>query len=206
MGEPVPGAESSSASRLEQALGSTIGARVREYRAERALTIAQLAELSGISKGMISKIENSHASASLTTLARLADALTVPVTAFFRGLEEEHDAYFVPSGRGLRIDPANVRGGRMYELLGETRGPNKRIEPVRVRLEEPAEAFPLYQHPGTEFIYMLEGSVEYGYGTARYTLSIGDSLVFEGEVPHGPTRVIEMPAEFLSVKAWGRVE
>ena len=201
-----PSPEASSAERLERALGSTIGRRVREYRAERALTIAQLAEKSRISKGMLSKIENSHASASLATLARLADALAVPVTAFFRGLEEEHDAYFVPAGRGLRIDPANVRGGRLYELLGETRGANKRIEPVRVRLEERAEAFPLYQHPGTEFIYVLEGSVEYGYGNARYKMGPGDSLVFEGEVPHGPTNLIAIPVEFLSVKAWGRLE
>ena len=198
--------DASSAGRLEQALGETIGRRVKEYRTERGLTIAHLAESSGISKGMLSKIENSNASASLATLARLADALTVPVTAFFRGLEEEHDAYYVPAGRGLRIDPDNVRGGRIYELLGDTRGPNKRIEPVLVRLEEPAEAFPLYQHPGTEFLYMLEGSFEYGYGRARYKLDPGDSLVFEGEVPHGPTRLITLPVEFLSVKAWGRVE
>ena len=198
--------ESSGAKRLERALASTIGARLRSYRAERGLTIAQLADRSGISKGMLSKIENLHTSVSLSTLARLADALSIPVTAFFRGLEEEHDAYFVPYGRGLEITPARSPKGLVYELLGETRGPNKRIEPIRVRLDEQVEAFPLYQHSGTEFIYMLEGSLEYGYGNSRYKLNPGDSLVFEGEVPHGPTRLISLPVEFLSVKAWGPVE
>ncbi len=198
--------DAESAERLEHALASTIGRRVREYRLERGLTIAELAERSGISKGMVSKVENSQASASLATLARLADALAAPVTALFRGLEEEHDAHFVKAGEGLRINPTDEGDRRIYELLGESRGPNKRIEPVRVRLEEPTDAFPLYQHPGTEYLYMLEGSVEYGCGNARYALEPGDSLLFEGEVPHGPTRLIELPIEFLSVKAWGRVE
>ncbi len=53
---------------------------------------------------------------------------------------------------------------------------------------------------------MLEGSVEYGYGNSRYKLGPGDSLIFEGEVPHGPTQLIKVPVEFISVKAWGRIE
>jgi len=195
-----------SADRLERALASTIGQRVKEYRLERVLTIAQLAELCGISKGMLSKVENSHTSASLSTLAHLANALEVPVTAFFRGLEEEHHAYFTRAGEGPRINQVNAGEGRIYELLGETRGPHKRIEPMRVRLEKPTDVFPLYQHTGTEYLYMLEGSAEYGYGNSRYTLEPGDSLLFEGEVPHGPTRLIELPVEFLTIKAWGRIE
>ena len=194
------------AERREQALAATIGKRVREYRLDRAMTIAQLAATTGISKGMLSKVENSQTSASLSTLARLADALTVPVTAFFRGLEEEHDAFYVPYGQGIKINPTDAAAGRTYELLSDTRGPHKRLEPVRVRLDEPTDVFPLYQHRGTEYIYMLEGSLEYGYGTARYTLEPGDSLAFEGEVPHGPTELRELPVEFLSIKAWGRIE
>ena len=189
---------------LEHELASTIGRRVREFRMDRGLTITHTAELSGISKSMLSKIENAHTSASLSTLAHLAQALEVPVTALFRGLEEEHDAYFVPAGRGIKIDTVGAMPGRVYELLGATRGPQKRLEPVKVRLEQEAEVFPLYQHAGTEFIYVLTGSVEYGYGTSRYTLTPGDALLFDGNVPHGPTRMIEVPIEFLTVKAWGR--
>jgi transcriptional regulator with XRE-family HTH domain len=202
--EPEPRA--SGAERLEHALASTIGTRLRAYRIERGLTIAQLAEDSGISKGMLSKVENRHTAASLSTLARLADALSIPVTALFRGLEEEHEAYFVPKGKGLETTPARGSSGSLNELLGDTRGPHKRIEPIRVRITEPIDPFPLYQHAGTEFLHVLEGSMEYGYGNSRYKLNPGDSLVFEGEVPHGPTKLITLPVEFLSVKAWGRVE
>ena len=69
---------------LERALNSVISQRVREHRQQLGLTVAQLAESSGISKGMLSKIENGHASPSLGTLARVAAAINVPVTSLFR--------------------------------------------------------------------------------------------------------------------------
>src|SRR6185503_20952222 len=84
---------------LEEALGTAIAARVREFRLQLGWTVGQLAAQSGLSKGMLSKIENAQASPSLATLARLSEALQVPVTAFFRGLNEEQDVMFVKAGR-----------------------------------------------------------------------------------------------------------
>jgi quercetin dioxygenase-like cupin family protein len=83
------------------------------------------------------------------------------------------------------------------------RGPNKAVEPKLVTLNEHSEVFPLFQHPGIEFIYMLEGVVEYGYGAGRYLLSPGDALQFSGEIVHGPTDLVELPIKFLSVIAYG---
>ena len=71
----------------EQAIHAAIARQVRTQRRQLGLTVAQLSERSGISKGMLSKIENAQASPSLATLARLASAVGVPVTSFFRGLE-----------------------------------------------------------------------------------------------------------------------
>ena len=62
---------------LEEALGMAIAARVREFRLQLGWTVGQLAAESGISKGMLSKIENAQASPSLATLARLSEALQV---------------------------------------------------------------------------------------------------------------------------------
>ena len=165
--------------------------------------MAQLSERSGISKGMLSKIENAQASPSLATLARLAAAVGVPVTSFFRGLEEEHDALHVRSGEGLDIVRRGTRVGHRYQLLGSMRGAAKRIEPVLVTLTEGSEVFPLFQHAGTEFIYMLSGRMTYGYGSARYAMRPGDALEFEGDVPHGPVELTKLPITFLSVIATG---
>ena len=198
--QPVPEMGNRGAG-LEEALGAAIAARVREFRLQLGWTVGQLAVESGISKGMLSKIENAQAAPSLATLARLSEALQVPVTAFFRGLNEEQDVLFVKAGQGLDIEHKGSGARHRYESLGIMRAPNNTLEPVRVTLTERSNTFPLYQHAGTELIHMLAGRMEYGYGSARYLLESGDSLQFVGGVPHGPTALVELPIQFLSVKS-----
>jgi transcriptional regulator with XRE-family HTH domain len=186
---------------LEDALSAVIAERVREFRLQLGLTVGQLAELTSLSKGMLSKIENAQASPSLATLARLSEALKVPVTAFFRGLNEEQDVLYVKAGRGLDIEHKGSGPGHRYQLLGTMRAPHNSLETLLVTLTERADAFPLYQHPGTELIYMIAGRLEYLCGSSRYLLEPGDAMQFVGEVPHGPCTLIELPIQFLSVKS-----
>ncbi len=194
---PCPGP----AGALEESLGAVIAERVREFRLQLGLTVGHLAELTGLSKGMLSKIENAQASPSLATLARLSEALKVPVTAFFRGLNEEQDVMVVKAGRGLDIQHTNSGPGHRYQSLGTMRAPHNTLEPLLVTLTERADTFPLYQHPGTELIYMISGRLEYLYGSSRYLLEPGDAMQFVGEVPHGPNALIELPIQFISVKS-----
>src|SRR5690606_11831733 len=76
---------------VEETLAAVVAERVRELRLRHGWTVGRLADECGLSKSMLSKIENAQSSPSLGTLARLAEALSVPVTAFFRGLSEEQD-------------------------------------------------------------------------------------------------------------------
>jgi transcriptional regulator with XRE-family HTH domain len=196
-GQGVAGA----AGALEEALGAVIAERVREFRLHLGLTVGQLAELTGLSKGMLSKIENAQASPSLATLARLSGALKVPVTAFFRGLDEEQDVLHVKAGRGLDIEHKGSGPGHRYQLLGTMRAPHNSLETLLITLTDRAEEFPLYQHSGTEMIYMIAGRIEYLCGNSAYLLEPGDAMQFVGEVPHGPRTLIELPIQFLSVKS-----
>jgi len=196
-GQAPPGPDGT----LEGALSTIIAERVREFRLQLTLTVGQLAELTGLSKGMLSKIENAQASPSLATLARLAEALKVPVTAFFRGLNEEQDVLYVKAGRGLDIEHKGAGPGHRYQLLGTMRAPHNSLETLLVTLTDRAEEFPLYQHPGTEMIYMIAGRIEYLCGNSAYLLEPGDAMQFVGEVPHGPRTLIELPIQFLSVKS-----
>jgi DNA-binding XRE family transcriptional regulator len=180
-------------------LGQVIANHVRSRRLEIGLTVGQLAERTGISKGMLSKIENAQTSPSLTTLERLSSALDMPVTSLFRGLAEERDAVFVKAGSGPEIVRKGTRAGHTYELLGTLRGPYKRVEPLLVSLVESTEVFPLFQHAGVELLYMLEGIMEYSYGREHYRMEKGDTLQFEGDIPHGPTRLVKLPIRFLSI-------
>lgn len=188
---------------LEESLAGVIAERVREFRLRNGWTIGRLAEVCGLSKGMLSKIENAQASPSLATLARLAEALSVPFTAFFRGLSEEQDVIFVRAGAGLTIEHRNSGAGHRYQTLGTMRAPHDRLEPMLVTLTERPDAFPLYQHAGTELIFMVSGKMEYCYGSVRYLLEPGDTLQFLGDVMHGPGDLISLPIQFLAVKALG---
>ncbi len=202
-GEPQQDMRSAAGSpdALEEALGAIIAERVREFRLRLGLTVGHLAELTSLSKGMLSKIENAQASPSLATLARLSGALKVPVTAFFRGLNEEQDVLVVKAGRGLDIEHKGSGPGHRYQLLGTMRAPHNSLETLLVTLTDRAEEFPLYQHPGTELIYMIAGRIEYLCGDSTYLLEPGDAMQFVGEVPHGPRTLIELPIQFLSVKS-----
>ncbi|MET8982640.1 XRE family transcriptional regulator [Streptomyces sp. NPDC004539] len=183
-------------------LERVIGMQVRQYRLATGLTVGELATLAGISKAMLSKIENARISCSLTTLARLAAALDVPVTALFRGADTGREAVFTPAGTGARIVQRGSRVGHDYTLLGALRGPHKRMEAHLVTLTERSEVFPLFQHPGTELLFMLEGEMVYGHGDAEYRMRPGDALQLDGEGVHGPKELVVLPIRFLSVVAY----
>jgi DNA-binding XRE family transcriptional regulator/quercetin dioxygenase-like cupin family protein len=197
--DPLPGDGPETG--LEESLAGVIAERVREFRLRHGWTMGHLAEVCGLSKGMLSKIENAQASPSLATLARLAEALSVPFTAFFRGLSEEQDAIFVKAGGGLSIEHRTSGAGHRYQTLGTMRAPHDRLEPMLVTLTERTETFPMYQHAGTELIFMIAGRMEYCYGSSRYVLEPGDTLQFVGDVMHGPGALISLPIQFLAVKA-----
>ena len=187
----------------EGMLERAIAVQVRRHRRARGMTVGELALRAGISKAMLSKIENSLTSSSLTTLARLAAALDVPVTALFRGADGDREAVFTPADGGARIVARGSRVGHEYSLLGALRGPRKRMEAHLVTLTERTEVFPLFQHPGTELVFMLEGEMVYGHGEATYTLGPGDALQLDGEGVHGPQELLALPIRFLSVVAYG---
>ena len=181
---------------------AAIGRNVRQLRQRHGLTVAEMAAKVGISKAMMSKIENAQTSCSLGTLALLAKGLDVPVTSLFRGADVERPAAFVKAGTGARIVRNGTKDGHEYELLGSLRGEHKRLECLHVTLSEASQTYPLFQHPGTEFIYMLEGVMDYGHSRSVYRLHEGDSLQIDGEGAHGPVELIEVPIRFLSVIAF----
>lgn len=188
----------------ENSLEVAIGHQVREYRTKLGMTVADLGRQANLSPGMLSKIENGVTSPSLSTLQSLSRALNVPVTAFFRKFEEQRDATFVKSGQGLAIERRGTRAGHQYHLLGHTIGKNLVVEPYLVTLTEQSDVFPLFQHSGLEFIYLLEGEVAYRHGNKLYAMEAGDSLFFDADAPHGPEELRKLPIRLLSVIVYSR--
>ena len=182
----------------------SIGREIRLYRKKIGLNLAELAKLAGLSTGMLSKIETGNTSPSLGTLQSLSKALNVPITGFFRKFEEERDASFVQAGQGLKIERRGSRTGHQYQLLGHSLGKSTTVEPYLITLNEESEVFPLFQHPGMEYIYMLEGEVVYTHGDKSYHLKPGDSLLFDADASHGPEKLVKLPIRFLSIMVSNR--
>ena len=109
---------------------------------------------------------------------------------------------FTKNGQGAEIVGRGTRVGHHYELLGALRGQHKRLEPVLVTLTDASDVFPLFQHPGTELLYMLEGEMVYGHGDSEYHLQPGDALLLDGEGLHGPNELVTLPIRFLAVTAY----
>jgi len=185
----------------ENNLEIAIGREVRAFRKTLGITGADLASATGISLGMLSKIENGNTSPSLTTLQALAAALGVPVTAFFRRFEEVRNAVFVKAGEGLEIERRGTRAGHQYSLLGHigNSASGLQVEPYLITLTADSDVFPAFQHDGLEFIYIIEGEVTYRHGDRLYSMLPGDSLFFDADAPHGPEVLNKLPIRFLSI-------
>ena len=196
-------ADEASGGPAEGDLERSIARQARAYRLAAGLSVAEAAERIGVSKAMLSKIENAQTSCSLTTLSRLARGLDVPVTALFRDVDSERESVFVPAGQGVQTIRRGSQQNYLYELLGALRGQHRRMEALLVTLTEDSEPCTLFEHPGTELLYMLEGTMVYGHGESRFTLRPGDALQLDAEGPHGPAELVRLPCRFLSVIAYG---
>ncbi|MCC5796191.1 MAG: helix-turn-helix transcriptional regulator [Methylophaga sp.] len=181
---------------LDKHLGNTL----RSIRLGNGLTIAEVADRANLSRGMLSKIENGLTSPSLDKLEQLANALGVTLSRLFNDYDNpKGGAQFVKSGEGMEVVRRGTKSGHTYQLLAYDQGPNKLFEPFLISLEEESEVFAPFEHPGTEFIYMLEGRLEYTVSDETYLLEPGDSLTFNAEQPHRPETKLQMPIRYLAI-------
>jgi len=183
-----------------ESLDRHLGQRIRDIRLRNRLTIADVAQIAELSPGMISKIENGQATASLDSLVSIANALGVSIGSLFKNFgAPAGEARLVKSGEGMEVVRRGTSRGHTYHLLSFDQGPRKRFDPFLISMDDASEVFPTFEHDGTEFIHMLTGRLDYRHGDATYLLEPGDSLTFNGQVPHGPERIIEVPIRFLTV-------
>jgi transcriptional regulator with XRE-family HTH domain len=176
-----------------------IGERLVRLRAERGVKVSELARTIGVSPSLISQIERGQSRPSVSTLFAMAEALDVPVDAFFRDQHAEPEAeepaagretteampegehrYVVHKGDRAVID---IEGGVHWErLTPETLDHLDFLELVYApRAESNAT---LYRHPGTEMVLVLSGRLDIFVGFERYELEAGDSIHFPSSLPH----------------------
>jgi transcriptional regulator with XRE-family HTH domain len=162
------------------AMSIDVGVRLRELRDARNISMRGLATKSGLSANALSMIERGKTSPSVSTLYKLADALGVPVTAFFGPQAEKQNAILVRADERTRVPFA--RG--VWEGLGGERFAG-RVEPFVLTLESGASSGPHSMvHSGHEFVFCLRGHLEYLVEGEVYELQAGDGLLFAAQLNH----------------------
>ena len=159
---------------------NAVGQRLRDLRQQKDLSIRALATRSGLAINTLSMIENGKTSPSVSTLQILAQALEVPITAFF---EQETVKKQVVYGKHQQRPIVAVNTTHL-EHLGKDLAGNA-VQPFVVTLH-PGSGSGQDQivHTGHEFVYCLNGRVRYEIAGDIYWLEAGDSLVFESHLPH----------------------
>ncbi len=173
----------------------SLGEKVRQVRTERNISQRDLARLAGLSPNSISLIERDETSPSVATLQSLAGALNIRMSYFF---EEESPASVLHIKSGVR--PKITSDGVQIEGMGKTL-PAQEMEPFLITLEPQAGSGGERQvvHSGHEFVYCLQGKIEYVIDGSVYLMETGDILIFEAALPHLWRNPFDSEAKFILV-------
>jgi transcriptional regulator with XRE-family HTH domain len=176
-----------------------ISKNIKKLRLSRGLSLDQLAHLTGLTKGYVSKIEHSEKAPPFSTLIKLAGALDVDPNLLIADESEPlEDVRFCIVRRGERKAVA-TRGtlyGYHYEALAYRKA-GKNMQPYLITPAFDEQA--VFSHEGEEFMYVLKGTHEFTYDGERYILEEGDSIYFDSAVPHSGRSVGTEPAKVLAI-------
>jgi transcriptional regulator with XRE-family HTH domain len=153
-----------------------VGAEIRRWRTQRAMTLAQVAERSGLNIGYLSQIENDKASPSLESLAAIGDALDVPVAWFLLG-DTSAPVVVRSTERSVNVDP---HGGRIERVDG---GTSRDLAILQV-CAPGGTGIGDHTHPGLEHHLVVSGRWRVRQGDHEYELGPGDYVRWDGTVPH----------------------
>lgn len=162
------------------------------------MTLQELSEATGFSKGLLSKIENCVVSPPIGTLARLAEAFDVHISDFFGTAEAHPDTVFFPKSERRRVHSYGSSLNYLYELLAPSTK-RRDMQPMLVTIDGSKSRFGLQQHAGEQFIFMLEGSMHYVVGDQSFPVEPGDVLYFDARSPHGPKLAPDQSAKYIVV-------
>lgn len=181
---------------------TAIGATLRSLRESQALNARQLADISGISAAMISRIENAQVSPSIATMTALTRALNVPLVTLFRNTSVELADYTL-TRQGEGVVSTRLHGDHIHHFinLASHRRRDLIFESHLITLKKQEAPPPHYVAHGVIFLHVLSGSAHYQYGRQELTLNEGDSLSIDAELSHGVNKLLSDEFVFLSVQA-----
>jgi transcriptional regulator with XRE-family HTH domain len=175
-----------------------IGSKIKKMRLQKKMKLKDLARETGLSIGLISKVENNNTSPSLSTLIKLANLLGTDASFFLAEGENKDNAVV------CRKDDRKVWTSNDDKIIFELLNPSLRSKKMEVvcakieRFESPDEK---YTHEGEEFGLILKGQVKVELENESHVLNEGDSIYFKSTIPHAISCANSEPAEALWVNS-----
>lgn len=177
-----------------------LGRRIRELRHERGLTLEEVGQRTGFSKSLLSKIENAQVSPPIATLSKIAKALDVAIGYFFEEEARQDGAIFVAHDQRQQRDAKQHGEGYKYEHLAHGGSMPRLMEPFVISIEANTQkSATLYDHPGEEFIMVIEGQMDFLFGNTHFHMEEGDSIYIDARVPHGPKQLDGKLVRYLAI-------
>lgn len=173
----------------EEVAALNLGNKIQNLRKQRVLTLQEVSNLTGLSKPLLSQIENNIAAPPIATLIKISTALGVKISHFFRDHEmgdrivvvRKHERYSV---KKLFHHKNESKVGYRWESLAYPMV-GKQMEPFVVEIEPREEEDLLYNdHKGEEFHFVMYGIVEFRSSEQIHLLEKGDCIYFDSSIPH----------------------
>ena len=175
-----------------------IGARIKQLRETRKMTLTELSEKSGVQIATLSRMENLKMTGTLESHMAVARALGVDITHLYKDIDkEEKKSKLLAEPKHSETFAYNDRAS--YEIL-TSKVLEKKMMPVVLRIESGGQTNPEQNPPGSEkFLFILDGAIEAHVGDNSYPLSKNHTLYFDSSVKHYFTNQGKTTAKVICV-------
>ncbi len=176
-----------------------LGLSIKTFRKEQNLTLAALSEMTDLTAGLLSRIENFRTIPSLPVLLKIAEALKVTPAELLSGIGETASPGWtlVRKNERTAVERENNKGF-MYEMLLDTESSGCNLQSLVLNIE-PGAVREKVKTDGDQFIFILKGNIIFYLGDEKINLSEGDILFFDGNIEHVPQNPGNKTAVLLAV-------
>jgi transcriptional regulator with XRE-family HTH domain len=164
-------------------LEAEIGGRIKALRTEKGITLEQLAQHTGFTKGYLSKVEKSKKAPPVSTLGNIARAFNVTISSLLGEETQRSSLCLVRKTERPHVARDGTAFGYSYEAMAY-KYPNKIMEPFILTLPIRPKKKTFYQHEGEELLFVLEGTMKFTHGGQEYIAAEGDCVYFDSSLPH----------------------
>ncbi len=179
-----------------------VGQRIQAFRRKQGMTLQRLAELTHLSKSLLSKIENGKVSSPVSTLFKIAQAFQAKVADFFEEADGRKTLVIVKKGSGIKFRERMPYWVYECEALAYNRQ-NKIMEPFIAVTNRKSAGKVFFTHPGEEILFVLDGRLRFVHGGQEWIIAKGDCAYFDATIPHIVLSADGKPVRALMVSSTG---